>query len=548
MTIFWLIAAALILIALILILPTLIRSNKAEPAVDRRQQNILIAREKLADLEAEFQRGSLDRQDYEQMKGELEQGLFDDVSESSSASAGQKKPAWLSAALLTLAVPLATVLIYQQIGDPQAFNPPGVMPAGNAEEMRELIDNLEVRLAEDPTDIDGWLLLGRTYMAEENYLKAEETFTKLLAQEPDNPDFMLLKADAMAMNAGGRIEGEPEQLIQAALEMDPQNFTALWLAGMAARERGDNQTALAHWTKLQGLLPEGSEDLANLNQLVAQLNGETGSPAPQAPDIASMVKQLEDRLEADPQNPTGWLMLGRSYLIMQRFPEAVSALEEAIKQNPDDPVTLLTLADADAMSNGGRMAGRPAELVGKVLAMEPDNPKALWLAGIVARESGDDAKAVEHWQRLLPLISNDPTSTEEVKNLISQAGGTVKESEKSNPGIMSSLEATISLADQFAGQVQPGDTVFIYVKAFNGPPMPLAAARKQVSDLPLTITLDDSMSMIPEMKMSNHGQLIVGARISKTGQAIAASGDLFAEQGPVKSGDKVELTINQMVK
>lgn len=555
MTTFWLIAAALIVLALALVLPALIRSGKNEPVVDRKQQNILIAREKLNDLETEFQRGSLGQQDYEQIKSELEQGLFDDVNESTFTNKEMKKPAWVTAALVTLVVPVATVLIYRQIGDPRAINPESMQATG-AVNMKAMVAELEGRLAKDPGDTDGWLMLGRTYMAEENYAKAEDTYSKLLKEEPDNADFMLLRADAMAMNAGGKISGEPERLILAALEKDPENSTGLWLAGMAAREKGDKQTALTHWKKLQGLLPAGSEDLASLNQLVAQLNGEPAiPPGQQVPDIASMVKQLEDKLKAEPQNPTGWLMLGRSYMIMKRFEDAVTALEEAVKQNPEEPQALLTLADASAMNNNGRMSGRPAELVSKVLTMTPDNPKALWLGGMSAREMGDNATAVGYWQKLLPQITNDPGSTEEVKNMIRQAGGTVAESavsaEVTKPAdttAISSLQATINLPEEIAAMVKPDDTVFIYVKAFRGPPMPLAAARKQVRDLPIVITLDDTMGMMPEMKMSDHEQLIVGARISKTGQPIAASGDIFAEQGPVKSGDMVVLTINQIVK
>lgn len=320
MTTFWLISAALILLALILVLPALVRSNKIEVVVNREQQNILIAKEKLADLETEFQRGSLGQADYEQIKSELQQGLFDDVSEPVTVAPGKKKPAWVSAVLLAVVVPVASILIYREIGEPLAVNPPSMQAEGKVN-MQEMIVELEDRLAKDPSDTDGWMMLGRTFMAEENYLKAEEVYTKLLKQEPGNADFMLLKADAMAMNAGGRIGGEPEQLILAALEQDPENFTGLWLAGMAAREKGDKQAALAHWNKLQGLLPEGSEDLTSLNQLVSQLNGEPATPAQQQiPDIASMVTQLEDKLEAEPQNPTGWLMLGRSYMIMKRFP------------------------------------------------------------------------------------------------------------------------------------------------------------------------------------------------------------------------------------
>ncbi len=546
MTTFWLLAAALTLIALVLIVPVLIRTSANRATVNRRDQNILIAKDRLRELENEFQRGSLSQQDYEQAKDELEQGLFSDMSGGEDSSQGEKNPAWITAVVVALIIPGLSFLLYSYLGNPKAVEF-ALVQADPEAGMQAMITQLEARLEKDPSDIDGWLMLGRTHMEEENFAKAEAVYDRLLKIEPESPDYMLLKADALAMKSGGRIIGEPEALILAALEKDPNNVTGLWLAGMAARDKGDKETALQHWNKLRGILPAGSQDLASLEQLIAQLNNDAPAVADQhIADIESMVSGLEEKLKSNPDNPTGWLMLGRSYLLMKRFPEAVTALEEALKQNSGDPTTMLALADATAMSNGGRMYGRPSELVEAVLVKSPENPKALWLAGMAERERGNNDKAITHWQKLLPLLAEDPASADEVKSLILQAGGTIPEQTAGKEGT-ASVSVSVNLDEKLAASVNPQDTVFIYVKAFQGPPMPLAAARIQVKDLPLTLTLDDSMGMMPQLKMSDHEQLIVGARISQSGQAIAAKGDLFTELGPVKHGDNVELKIDQIV-
>lgn len=551
MTTFWILAAALVIIALAIVLPALLKPAREQHSVDRREQNIRIAREALRDLENEFQRGTLDQEDYDQARTELEAGLFDDVATGAEESSrAQKHPAYVSALIVTAVLAGGSYYLYQYLGNPRAVTLASSAPApGGQHSVASMIDQLEARLEKNPDDTEGWLMLGRSYMSEENYVKADEVYSRLLTEDPQNAEYMLLKADAMAMKAGGRISGEPEALILAALERDPENFTGLWLAGMVAREKGDTETALQRWYTLRELLPEGSQDLANLEQLIAQLENPSAPQQEAAPDIDAMVVQLEEKLKAEPENPTGWFMLGRTYMVMKRFPDAVTAFEKAHSQNPQDAETKLALADALAMTGGGKLAGRPAQLVEEALTLAPENPKALWLAGMAAREINMNEKAVEHWQKLLPLLASDPQSSEEVASLILQAGGTLPSASSNATATADTdgVRATVSISPELLSRTSPDDLVFIYAKAVSGPPMPLAAARHRVSELPLEITLDDSMAMMPQLKMSSQPQWIVGARISKSGQPTASSGDLFIETGPVGPGTQVQLLINQIV-
>ena len=554
MTTFWLFAAALLVIALAMLLPPLLRPSDLKASTDRRAQNVQIAKDAKRQLDDDLQRGVITQSEHRQATDELELSLFSDVDDDTDPPGDTKKqPAVVTALAISIVVPLASVLIYYQIGHPQAITVPQQATVQDPNQsLAAMVDQLEARLARDPRDIDGWKLLGRTYMAEKEYAKAEKAFTGLLAMAPDNAEYMLLKADAMAMNAGGRTAGEPARLIVAALEIDPNNFTGLWLAGIAARENNDPDTALKHWTKLQGLLPPDSQDLRDLNQLIAQLKAPATEAGPlAAADIETLVAKLEQRLADNPDNPQGWLMLGRSYMVMQKFPDAVRAFDEALNRNPDSADVKLALADSLTMRDNGRMTDRAIRLVDEALAEQPENPKALWLAGMAAREREETEQAIAYWERLLPIVADDPASTADVETMIAEARGETPPTSASQgvvPAVTSaSITLRVSLDDTLTERAQPDDTVFIYVKAFEGPPMPLAAARHRVRDLPLTITLDDTMAMMPQLSMSSFDQWTVGARISSSGEAIATSGDLYAERGPVLSGDNVGLQIDQIM-
>jgi cytochrome c-type biogenesis protein CcmH len=218
---------------------------------------------------------------------------------------------------------------------------------------------------------------------------------------------------------------------------------------------------------------------------------------------------------------------------------------------------MLSYADSLSMARGGQIAGEPFELVKKVLVKQPDNITALWLAGLGYSEAGDYEKAIRLWQKLEPLLQSDQNSLVEVRSLIAQAeqalGHSVENSEQVASSVDSpvtqavSITLNISLSEAFRQQVKPDDIVFIYAKAHQGPPMPLAVVRKTAASLPLTVTLDDGMAMMPQMRLSSFDLVDVGARISKSGAPVAQPGDL---QGVVESVDlskitKIDILINE---
>lgn len=285
----------------------------------------------------------------------------------------------------------------------------------------------------------------------------------------------------------------------------------------------------------------------------------------QLDSIDKMVGSLEAKLKAEPNNLKGWVMLGRTYMVLKRYGDAVKAYETADKLQANNPEILLPMADALATVNKGDLTGRPEKLIKQALQVDPENMMALWLAGMAAEQRGANNEAIAHWKKLEAKLDPASPDRKEVRDLIAKAGGvldplpaapatqgvpSVSASAEKQPVQSTNTQAitvTVSLSAELKDKVKPEDTVFIYAKAVAGPPMPLAAARKQVKDLPLDIKLDDSMAMMPQLKLSGFKEVKVGARISLSGTPQAQAGDLFAEQSSVKAGDSVALEISQVV-
>ena len=279
--------------------------------------------------------------------------------------------------------------------------------------------------------------------------------------------------------------------------------------------------------------------------------------------IASMVDQLAERLKARPDDAEGWQMLARSYAAIGKHAQAVDAFKKAAQLRPDDPALLSDYAFAVAMTNGRNFAGEPTQLVARALKLDPKSPKALALAGTVAFDRKDYASAVQYWERLALVETSDGQFAEQIRASIAQArqlagmppaapavaaGTAAAQTAAAVASPTGKVSGTVSLAQPFKGRVAPDDTVFVYARAADGNRMPLAIMRKQVKDLPLQFTLDDSMSMSPAAKLSSASSVIVGARISKSGNAMPQAGDLQGLAAAVTVGASgINVEINQEV-
>jgi len=303
-----------------------------------------------------------------------------------------------------------------------------------------------------------------------------------------------------------------------------------------------------------------------------------GQSAAQAPALAELLPRLEERLAREPDDIDGWRLLGRSYLGVEEFKRAESALRRAVGLDEKDADTLSQLAEAIAMGRGGELAGEPVELLEKALVQDAAHPQGLWLRAISLQQTGEHEAALARFEQLRAVIPNDAAALETVADMMAQSQAELGiPADVAGPGVTASngrneadgetdargesgesgesgeitdtaaVTVSIDLTDAARADVSADNTVFIYARATEGSPMPLAVARYTVRDLPLTVTLDESMAMLPAMNLANFDSVTIGARISTTGEAIAATGDWFAEQHDVIVGsdDPIELLIGE---
>ena len=287
---------------------------------------------------------------------------------------------------------------------------------------------------------------------------------------------------------------------------------------------------------------------------VAEQAGKGQAHAVTPAQINAMVEGLAARLKKNPQDPEGWRMLGRSYVALGRYQEAIGALEKAVAMIPNDPDLLADYADALAMTNGQTLEGKPMELVNRALKIDPNHEKSLWLAGTEAYNKGEYHKAVDYWQRLLKQVAPGSKEHQQVVNIITEAQNLADGkapspvSQTTSTAPAAQVAGVVSLSPNLASKVAPTDTVYIFAKAAQGPPMPLAAFRAQVKDLPIKFNLDDSMAPTPMAHLSDFSQVIVGARISKSGNPMPQSGDLQGMTNVVQVGSSdLDVKINSVV-
>jgi cytochrome c-type biogenesis protein CcmH len=280
--------------------------------------------------------------------------------------------------------------------------------------------------------------------------------------------------------------------------------------------------------------------------------------------IDEMVAKLAARLQQQPDDLKGWVMLARTYTILKRYSEAETAYENVLRLGGENAGVLTDYADAMAMANGGKFTDQTGALLTRALELDPGNVKGLWLAGHWKNQSGAYAEAVHYWQQAAAKLPPGSEDAAVIAQQISEVQGQLGISAAPAPAMATTTAAAgttaasakgatlsvhVTLAPELATVAAAEDTVFIFARATQGPRMPLAIVRKQVKDLPVTVTLDDSQAMMPAMKLSNFEQVVVGARISKSGNAMPQSGDLQGSISPVatQTSEKIQITINSNV-
>lgn len=317
---------------------------------------------------------------------------------------------------------------------------------------------------------------------------------------------------------------------------------------------GMRRTALA----LVLVLPLASAGLYTLLGTPAALNP-LATRAPTQQDVEKMVAELAARMEKNPGDTKGWVVLARSYRAMNRLPEAENAFNKIGDALYQDATLLAEYGDVLATRAMGNFDGKPMEIVQRALQLEPENPMAISLAATAAYNRNDFAQAVAYWEQLQKIVppesedakwltqAIDKTREQMASQAVAAASGTAPGKKASPTAAGQAVTGQVSLAPALAAQVQPTDTVFVFARAPQGSRMPLAVQRARVSDLPLDFKLDDSTAMNPQFNLSSATEVRIEARISKTGSATPGPGDLIGVGPVVKPGaSKVAVQIDQV--
>lgn len=421
MTLFWIVCAVLLLVALPFVVWPLWRgtgnADNNDDEVLRDVENLEILRDQSAELEADLRNGLLTQDAYEQGKRELQSRLLEEVKSTEPSVQKPRNPAKVLAIVLAVLLPLFSVSLYLLIGNTQALLPQeslGLAAGSGLINSESKLQELEEKLKQQPKDPDGWFLLASSYSGMQRFPDAVRAYEQLVKLVPDEAQLWASYADVSAMSNNQSLLGEPTRFLERALELDGSNLLALALSGSAAMERGDYVAAITHWTKLVELLPPDTAELQTIRDGIRQ---------------------------------------AREFLALQ-------------------PGGKEKLAQLSANNTPQKMAAHSAEAI---------------------------------------------------------AGG-------------------VSLSTELADKAAPTDIVFIFARDAQDNKTLLAALRKQVKDLPLQFTFDDSMAMQPQAKLSGSEKIEVVARVSKTGNPVAQPGDLQGTTGVIKPGTQgLSIVIDSIV-
>lgn len=283
MTTFWIIAGFLIAGALLFIVLPLLGRAKGQASATRSEMNLSIYRDQLHELDADLAAGTLSKEQYQGARSELEGRVLDDSGTAEVVilpSSGGRN--WAIAAVI--AVPILTVSLYLMLGKPGGLDSQHRTAGANQsqevtqEQINAMVEGLAQKLKAKPDDVEGWAMLGRSYVQLRRYGDASAAYARAVALLPNNAQLLADYADVLAMNNGRSMQGEPEKIIQQALKADPNNIKALALAGTAAFQRQEYSSAIEVWEKLLKLVPADSKIAQQIVANISQAQGLTGQP------------------------------------------------------------------------------------------------------------------------------------------------------------------------------------------------------------------------------------------------------------------------------
>lgn len=451
------------LVALAFVLVPLLRGrNDAAGAESARLSdavsNVAVFRSQKHEIEEDFSRGSIGAEERDAALNELSQRLVDEVPGDSNDEVAPERPQgaqrpWILIGVLSLIIPVAAFMTYATLGSPQALRdggppietPPhagaGAIQGAEApisdKQILAMVDTLAKKMEQNPGDPKGWILLARSQGALGRYPEAATAYERAVQLLPTDAQLLADYADMVVMGQQGRFEGKPMALIQKALKLDPNNTKGLALAGTAELRLGNREASLKYWQKLKSLLPKGSDDERQVDDIIAEVKSSKG-PLGQGAGTAN--------------------------------------------------------------------------------------------AGAVAPVQSVNAVAPATAPSIAPVASAPAAATS------ANSGATVA--------------GQVTLSPELVAKLVPTDTLFVFARAKEGPRMPLAALRipaPKAGDFPKAFELTDAMAMAPGLSLSSFPEVVIEARISRSGNAQLQSGDFSGVSDAVKPGARaVKVTISRV--
>ncbi|HBB86895.1 MAG TPA: c-type cytochrome biogenesis protein CcmI [Blastocatellia bacterium] len=276
----------MVAIALAFVLPPLLAAEDAKPKDESKESNVSVYRDQLAELEADLRNGIIAEDQYQKDRDAIERRMLEDVFASADASAkpAPANPDRRPAYAIAFAIPVLAIVLYLQIGNPRLQPqgrpepPPESLAAESSQPDSQMtqpnvqanVAKLAKRLEENPNDVQGWTMLGRSYTSMEKYQEASDAYAKATALKADDANLWADYAFATAMANGKHLQGKPQELIAKSLQVDPDNAKGLELAGSAAFEIKNYKQAVVYWQRLLAKTPAGSELAQTLTQRIDQ--------------------------------------------------------------------------------------------------------------------------------------------------------------------------------------------------------------------------------------------------------------------------------------
>lgn len=260
----------------------------------------------------------------------------------------------------------------------------------------------------------------------------------------------------------------------------------------------------------------------------------TPGPAP-APALPALVAELDARLAESPDDLQGWMLLGRSRIVLGDYAGAVDAWRAAQHLAPDDPTVLANLGEALVLTDEAQLSGDAAWMFDAAIDADPENPKALWYGGLAAEARGDAALATERWRALLAL---DPP--EVLRAVVERRLAAV------DPSVWR-VEVEVVLEGNLPAPA-PGAVLFVTAHSMDAPSgPPLAAVRMPMAAWPMTIALTEAAAMREGEALAQHDALRVVARVSQAGTAARAPGDLIGHGAWRRGEATVRVVIDEVL-